>query len=142
MESSVVAHMRSVLLLSGLMAALLLSGCTASQGADGQQAAAGGSLAYQGASAGEHSSTFDCDSGEASVSVGGQLGSGSVTVTVRDADGATVYTRTFNGPGQSADSRRSDAGEPGEWTVSASRRAGSDMYGGGWSGQYGISVAC
>lgn len=134
--------MRSVLVLSSLLTALLLAGCSASQGADGQQASADGSLAYQGASTGQQSSKFDCGDGSGMVSVGGQLGSGSLTVTVRDAAGKTVYTRTFNGPGQSGDSRQTDTGEPGEWTVSASRSAGSAMYGGGWSGQYGISVQC
>jgi hypothetical protein len=135
------APLRAVLLLSSLLSAALLAGCSASQGAGGQEASAAGSLAYQGAATGQHTSSFECGDGQGMVSFGGQIGSGSVTVTIRDAAGATVYTRSFSGPGQSADSRQVE-GSGGEWTMSASRSEGSSMYGGGWSGQYGINVEC
>ena len=132
--------MRPVPLLAALLCTLLLAGCSASQGAGGQEASAPGNLAYQGASEGRHQSTFDCDDGSGTVSVGAQLGSGSVTVKVLDGDGDTVYSKEFSGAGQSADSRAVN-GAAGEWTVSAERDADS-LYGGGWSGQYGIDVAC
>ena len=132
--------MRPVPLLVALLCALLLSGCSASQGANGQEASAPGNLAYQGASAGKHQSKFDCDDGTATVSVGAQLGSGSVTVKVVDAAGATVYSREFSGAGQSADSRAVE-GASGEWTLSAERDSDA-LYGGGWSGQYGIDAKC
>lgn len=131
---------RSIAALSGLLLALLLSGCSASQGAGGQQASANGSLAYQGSSTGTQSDTFSCG-GEGAVSVGGQLGSGKLTVTVKDGAGRQVYTKEFSGPGQSADSR-TVSGTAGEWTVTAVRGAGSSQFGAGWSGQYGISVGC
>lgn len=131
--------MRPLPLLLALMLALLLSGCSASQGPGGQEASAPGNLAYQGASPGQHQSRFDCD-GSGTVSVGAQLGSGSVTVKVLDADGATVYSREFSGAGQSADSRAVQ-GAAGQWTLSA-ERDGDSLYGGGWSGQYGIDAKC
>jgi hypothetical protein len=138
-QASVVQTMRPAPLLVALMCTILLAGCSASQGAGGQEASAPGNLAYQGASSGKHQSGFACD-GDGTVSVGAQLGSGSVTVKVLDADGDTVYMREFSGAGQSADSRAVQ-GAAGEWTLSAERKADT-LYGGGWSGQYGIDASC
>jgi hypothetical protein len=126
--------------LAGVLVLLFLAGCSASQGADGQQASAPGSLAYQGASTGQHQSTFQCD-GSGTISVGAQMGSGSLTVTLRDAAGTTAYSRTFSGASQSSDSR-GVMGAEGTWTLAAQRSSGSSQFGGGWSGQYGISVQC
>lgn len=126
-------------LLFAVLCTLALAGCSASQGAGGQEASAPGNLAYQGAAEGQHQSTFECD-GSALVSVGAQLGSGSVTVKVKDGDGATVYTKEFSGPGQSGDSRTVQ-GASGEWTIMA-ERDGDPLYGGGWSGQYGVDAEC
>lgn len=131
--------LRSFPLLVAFACAVLLSGCSASQGAGGQEASAPGNLAYQGASAGSHSSKFDCD-GSGTVSVGAQLGSGSVTIKVLDGNGATVYSKEFSGAGQGADSK-SVEGAAGKWTLSAQRESGG-MAGGGWSGQYGVDAKC
>src|SRR5687768_8972426 len=121
-------------LLAVVLIALLLSGCSnASNGPGGQSAASDGNLAYNGSSSGSHSSKFDCDgSGEASVS--GNLGSGSVAVTVKDSAGKTVYSKTMNGPGQVAESK-DISGTAGEWTVSAARATG-------FTGQYALAVDC
>lgn len=142
-----VAPLRATLLVSGLLAALLLSGCSASNGADGQSASAAGSLAYNGGSTGSHTAKpFSCD-GPAEVSVTSNIGSGSVRITVKDGNGATVYTKELSGPGQAADSK-AVSGAAGTWSMSASRQAGA--YGGTWapgagsgfSGQYAANVNC
>lgn len=118
-----------------VLCAALLSGCAGntSNGPDGQSASDEGSLAYNGASAGTQSSKFDCDgSGEASFA--SNLGSGSVTATMKDSAGQTVYTKSASGPGQVADTKEVQ-GAAGEWTVSATRGAG-------FSGQYAVDVDC
>ena len=71
----------------------------------------------------------------------------SVRITVKDAAGATVYSKELSGPGQAADTK-TVSGAAGTWTMSASRQAGS--YGGTWapgagsgfSGQYAANVSC
>ena len=139
--------LRTTLVLSGLLAALLLSGCSASNGPDGQSATARGSIAYNGASTGtDRAESFTC-AGPAEVSVTSNIGSGSVRITVTDGSGATVYTKTLNGPGQAADSKPL-SGASGTWTLTGVREAGS--YGGTWapgagsgfSGQYAAHVSC
>lgn len=139
--------MRSVLALSGLLAALLLSGCTASNGADGQSATAAGSIAYNGASTGtDRANDFTCD-GPAEVHLSSNIGSGSVRVTVKDGNGAMVYSKTVSGPGQAADTKAVN-GAAGTWSLTGVREAGSyggtwaPGAGGGFSGQYAVHVEC
>jgi hypothetical protein len=119
------------LLLVGLIASFALAGC--SNDAGGQSAAQDGNLAYNGASPGSHSSKFECDGG-GTVSLGANLGSGSVTVTVKDSAGKTVYSKTASTVGQTSDNKEVQ-GTGGQWTVSATR-------GSGFTGQYGIDVSC
>ena len=139
--------LRTTLALTGLLAALLLSGCSASNGPDGQSATARGSIAYNGASTGtDRADAFTCD-GPAEVSVTSNIGSGSVRVTVKDGAGATVYTTTLSGPGQAADSKPV-SGAAGTWTLTGVREAGdyggtwAPGAGGGFSGQYAANVSC
>ena len=125
--------MRPALLLSLFLLAVVLSGCSASNGADGQSAASAGNLAYNGASPGSNSSKFTCGTtGE--VNFSSNLGSGSLTVTVKDGSGATVYSKTTSGPGQASESK-SAKGAAGTWQVTATR-------GGSFTGQYAINVGC
>ena len=128
---------RTLTLTLALLPFLLLAGCSdsgsTSNGPGGQSAADEGSLAHNGAGSGSHSSRFECDgSGEASFAA--NLGGGSVTVTVKDADGKTVYSKTATGPGQAADTKDVE-GSSGTWTVSATRD-------GAFSGQYALDVDC
>jgi hypothetical protein len=125
--------MRPALLLSALLLALALSGCSASNGPGGQSASGHGSLAYNGASSGSHSNSFEC-SGSAEVDFSANLGSGSVSVTVKDSAGKTVYSKSYGGVGESAESK-SVTGASGTWQVSATRTSG-------FSGQYAVSVSC
>jgi hypothetical protein len=118
--------------LTALAFAVLLAGC--SNGPDGQSASAPGSLAYNGASAGTQSSgPFQCDGG-GDVSFSANLGSGTVTVSVKDAAGKVVYTKTTGSAGQTSESK-SVSGAPGSWSLTATRGAG-------FAGQYAANVDC
>lgn len=131
--ASAAVAMRSALLLAALLAALALAGCSASNGPDGQSAAAQGSLAYNGASSGSQSHTFTCGaSGHFSLS--SNLGSGSVTITVKDGAGKSIHTKTVDGPGQSSEDT-TITGASGTWEITATRAAG-------FSGQYAANVSC
>jgi hypothetical protein len=138
--------LRDVAVLSGLLAALLLSGCSASNGADGQKATAAGSIAYNGASAGtDRAKDFRCGS-HAEVSLTSNLGSGKVRITVTDGAGAVVFTRTMSGPGQDGETT-SVSGAPGTWGLVGVREAGAvpgytGPYSSSFSGQYAANVAC
>ena len=127
--------MRSVALVLALLScAVLLAGCSASNGPGGQSANAPGSLAYNGSSSGSQASEgFRCD-GSGSVSVSANLGSGSATFTVKDGSGKAVYTKSVNGPGQASENQ-AVSGASGEWTITASR-------GVGFTGQYAVNVGC
>jgi hypothetical protein len=127
--------------------AVLASGCadrggdgpSASNGPGGQSASSGqGELAYNGASNGSHSDTFECD-GTAAVDIAGNLGSGTLQIRVTDAAGR-VHSHTVSGPGQASEHEDlRDGWAAGTWTVSAMRS--SNSYG-AFSGQYAISVEC
>lgn len=121
--------------------ALLLAGCSNSP--DGQTAEAEGSLAYNGASTGTHQSDpFECD-GSANVHLSANVGSGRVSVSVRDSTGRAVFTRTVEGPGQTSDSQDA-SGTAGDWSISVTRSGSSGVPGapGSFSGQYAIHVDC
>lgn len=139
--------LRTTVALTGLLATLLLSGCSASNSPDGQVATAAGSIAYNGASTGtDRAQPFSCD-GPAEVSVTSNIGSGSVRITVKDGAGTTIYAKTLGGPGQAADSK-TVSGAAGAWSLTGVREAGSyggtwaPGAGGGFSGQYAATVSC
>lgn len=121
-------------LLAAIALAVLLAGCSAKNDSSGQSASAPGSLAYNGASAGTQSSApFQCD-GSGDLSFSSNLGGGSMTVSVKDAAGKVVYTKTATGPGQASDSK-TVSGASGSWGITATRGAG-------FNGQYAASVSC
>lgn len=127
------APLRPLLMLA-LLSAALLAGCSASNDAGGQSASSPGNLAYNGASSGTQTSkAFGCD-GSGTANVSANLGSGSVTITVKDSTGKAVYTKSVSGPGQSADNK-AVSGAKGDWTITASRGAG-------FTGQYAVNVNC
>ena len=118
----------------GLLLAALLAGCSASNSPGGQSANSPGSLAYNGASSGSQSSpAFDCD-GSGELSYSANLGSGSLTVTVKDSAGKAVFTKSTSGPGQAAENK-DVSGASGDWTIVATRGAG-------FTGQYAVNVDC
>ncbi len=130
--------MRISTLFLVLLITASLSGCTASNSPDGQTAATAGSLAYNGASVGSHTSTpRECD-GSGTVSLTYNLGSGSVTFAVKDGAGTQVWSNTYSNVGQGSDSV-SVSGAAGDWVLEATRSGG--QYG-SFSGQYGGSIDC
>lgn len=126
--------------MRGILACLslvLLAGCTASNGADGQSAGGGGNLAYNGASNGSHTDSFESD-GSCVLHLSANLGSGKVTVTLRTAEGTTVQANAA-GPGQVSKAFGEATGSPGTWTLRA-ERTNNDF--GPFSGQYAASATC
>lgn len=121
------------LVIAGCMAG---AECTAGQGAGGQQGVcnATDSFAYGGQvsdRSGTETYTWETTQDEARVSWGGQGASGSVTITIEDADGRQVYQETFS-EGQGSSSDTTDAGEAGEWTIRVSFS--------GYTGQMGLGI--
>lgn len=136
MQASVVQTMRPIRSLVATCAlAVLLAGCSdnASNDANGQSAAGGGNLAYNGASDGTQTDSFDSD-GSCELYVSANLGSGSVKVTLRTSSGTTV-DKTVSGPGQFAGAVGDASGSAGTWTLQAVRS-------GGFTGQYAVSADC
>ncbi|MCA1810652.1 MAG: hypothetical protein LC623_01410 [Halobacteriales archaeon] len=119
-----------------LLLTATLAGCSASNGTDGQSASSRNALAYNGASGGQQKTSFECD-GSGTVSVSANLGMGSVTFTVKDDGGATVYSKTISNTGQAADSKAA-SGAAGTWALEAERAGGY----GAFSGQYAVHVEC
>ena len=54
---------------------------------------------------------------KAMVSWSAQFSSGSGSITVKDAAGTTVFTKSFSGMSQQADSGLTTSGKPGDWTI-------------------------
>lgn len=128
------------LVASGLAAGCVGLGaeCSIDQGswssAGGQQGVCNetNSFSYGFQGGGDASDTFTWENteGQAEI-VWGAQGSGSVTVTIHDADGEQVFQEAFSGQGQSG-SAQSASGEPGDWTI--------EVDASGFGGQMGISV--
>lgn len=123
---------------AALAVALLLAGCTASNGGDGQTASGDGSLVYNGASTGSDEARVAC-AGSATMHWEGNLGSGQVDVRVLDGAGVQKLSILYSTAGPSSDSKPA-FGEDGEWTLRVERRA--DPAHGTWSGQYLVHLAC
>jgi len=107
----------AILLTLGLGLAAVLSGClsggqcganTHSNGLDFgcQVASKNGTMTY----------TFKNAFGAAQVTMGSQIASGTLTVTVKDGGGVTVFEQTYTGARQAGESS-TRAGSPGTWTV-------------------------
>ncbi len=75
--------------------------------------------------------TWENTEGQAEVNWGAQ-GQGSVSVTIQDADGTTVFSDTFEGQGQGGTSKSTDSGATGDWTIRIEASA--------FQGQFGVGV--
>jgi len=85
---------------------------------------------------GTDAATLDCRTpSKAEVFIAGQTTEGGFTVRVADADGATVYNRTFDEPGGTNVSEAPGEGPAGTWTVEVERSAG-------FAGTAGGQLAC
>ena len=110
-------------LLALLLALTALAGCTFSQGSIpggyGQQGAVNErdhfQYGLQGTKSGQEGHTWQMTGSVAVVRWGAQ-GSGSLTVTISDADGKQVFKGTFSG-GQSGGEQRTSPGRAGAWTI-------------------------
>lgn len=114
-------------------AMLALSGCT---GVDDLTSEA--ELKYDGNESGSHSDKADCDA-EGRISGAGDVNDGSVLVTVTDGDGTTLFSERYDG-GIDLSSRDLN-GDSGTWTLRA-ERAGDDVLGDEFSGDYGFFLNC
>lgn len=119
---------------------MLLAGCSASNGPDGQSAQGAGHLAYNGGSPGEHQATSPCDD-RGTLSWAGNLASGKVDVRVLDGEGKQVFSVLYSQVGQSSDTKPV-LGAPGQWTLQAERIASASYGASAWSGQYDLHLAC
>lgn len=128
-------RMARVLLLAALAAALLLAGCTITNSTSGQGASSEGGKGF--AKAGNHggatkteTASWQNDGSKARGQFVVNQGSGSVTLAIKDAGGATVWTWTGTSVGQTADAFTTSSGSPGTWTLTVTLV--------GFSGQYSV----
>ena len=126
---------RTPLLPALLLIALALAGC--SNSGAGQEGRAEGTLAYNGASNGSHTETFESD-GSCDLHVAANLGSGRVRISLVDGAGGET-SQDIEGPGPTSDNSASLSGEPGTWTLRAERT--SNSYG-AFTGQYVATATC
>ena len=99
------------------------AGCSGSQGMGGQSGVCNSTDHFSyGAQGGPFTKTeswsWENTQERAQISWGSQ-GSGSIRLTVKDADGKTVFSDSWSGSGQSGASDVTSAGEPGTWTITA-----------------------
>lgn len=114
--------LRTLLVASVALAALLLSGC------------AGNSVTIsgQGFEAGTDHETLRCGD-EAHLAFGVQ-GAGTLRITVEDGDGQEVFRDGSVGAGQDGEARTLE-GAGGTWRLEVSRSLG-------YTGQYAITLSC
>lgn len=70
--------------------------------------------------------------GSTMVNWGGQSSSGSFTLTLKDAAGKSIYTKTVGGQQQSGFNENTGSGAPGGWTVQLEFKA--------FTGQMGLNL--
>ncbi len=98
-------------------------------------------IAFQGQGSGSDSKSLEC--GTSGSIAHGVQGQGSVTVRVTDGEGKEIYSRSFDGQGQGGETDKI-SGAAGTWTLTVTRGGSSSFggFGGGFQGQYGITMAC
>lgn len=109
-------------LLTLTLTAMLLAGCT------GNAVTVSG----QGYTSGTKTKSLDC--GGTGHLASGNQGAGKLTVTVKDGDGAVVFSSGDFGAGQDGQAQTIE-GEPGTWTLSVKT-------GFGYAGQWAITLSC
>ncbi len=128
--------MRHVVLATAacLLASFVLSGCTA----PGEQLIVNnnpGAFQLAGQVAGKSGTeTYEWQNNaqRASVSWGGQVASGSFTLSIKDAAGKQVHTHSFGGTAQGSDSGSTQSGAAGKWTITVTFS--------GYTGQMALNV--
>ena len=122
-------------LLLALASLTLLAGCA---GNDDVNEAKVASLEYEGNESGTHEDSVDCDK-DARLAGTGNVDDGTLEVTVTDGSGAMQFEKTYNA-GVEADGERM-SGASGQWTLTVTR-AGDDLVGDGFNGQYTFTLTC
>jgi hypothetical protein len=61
--------------------------------------------------------TWTCTGLKAYVTVAGQFGGGSLTLSICSSDGKEIYNQTFSGAGQTTNGGSTDTGFPGDWKI-------------------------
>lgn len=128
-------------LLATLVVAALLAGCADDgdvQDLPDDARKDGASLEFEGRDSGEHSDTAECDD-DATLTGSGNIEDGNIQVTVTDGSGDTKFSETYDG-GVEAEGERMD-GASGTWTLRVVR-AGDDLLGDEFNGQYAFTLAC
>lgn len=118
-----------------LIASLMLSGCadagcTASNDMSGQVAVCNkkGTFAYSvnaGMTSKTDSYTWENGQTKSRLSWSSNLGMGSVSVVVKDADGKQVLSKSYSGTGQRSETTTSSTGTAGSWTIEVRLSAAS-----------------
>lgn len=107
----------ALLLALALSASAALAGCTGAGQCGASTHANGLDFGCQVANKTDTMTyTFHNGLGGASVNMGSQIASGTVTVKIQDGAGKEVFARTYSGASQSGDST-TRSGTPGTWTV-------------------------
>lgn len=107
----------AILVTVALGASAILAGCISAGQCDANTHSNGLEFGCQVANKSDTMTyTFKNSLGGASVSMGSQIASGTVTVTIEDGAGKEVFARTYSGASQSGDST-TRSGTPGTWTV-------------------------
>jgi hypothetical protein len=122
------------LAVGAVLAALLMSGCSGSTtGMQSGLVNSPNSFSYGGQLSRDatDSMTWVNDHPAAQVSWGGQVASGSFTLTMHDSAGHQVYSKTY-GTGQSGANEQTSSGMSGDWTIT--------MAFNNFSGQMGLSI--
>jgi hypothetical protein len=114
----VVALLSASLTLSGCVGA----GCSASNTMSGQEGVCNneGSFSYStNASMTTKSDTYTWKNPatKANINWAVNMGLGAASISINDATGKQVYTKSFQGSGQQSSSATSSTGEPGDWTI-------------------------
>lgn len=122
------------LILATLALAALLAGCANDAGVDADAA----HLEFEGQDSGSHSDTADCDD-DATLTGTGNIEDGTIEVSVTDGSGSSQFRRTYDS-GVDVEGERFD-GASGEWRLTV-MRAGDDLVGDQFSGQYAFTLAC
>jgi hypothetical protein len=118
---------RPFVALASLLA-FALAGCAGSPS---------GTLAFNGSGNGTQQDSFQCD-GSGEVDFSANLGGGSVTLTIKDSTGKSVYTKRADSAGQTAE-EGDVSGASGEWTMTAARTSNGF---GPFAGQYAVAIRC
>ena len=98
------------------------AGCSASNSSSGQVAVCNekGSFSYStnaGMTTKTDSYTWENPASKAVVQSSMNMGVGSATVTIKDAAGKQVFSKTFQGSGQAGSSETTQEGQAGAWQI-------------------------